>query len=131
MKQESTGGDESKTMKQLLDKIASLSQPQLARAADAMIWNGTTGPLNPLGPKPKPRLLARPTLSAKLRRVELAPLKSISTGTFIDVQFHAYNAISNDSPVDPKPLYTSSIVIEERGPPSRHVRWYTLQLVPL
>ena len=27
MKQESTGGDESKTMKQLLDKIASLSQP--------------------------------------------------------------------------------------------------------
>ena len=117
MKQESTGSEESKTMKQLLDKIASLSQPQLARAADAlsMIWNGTTGPLNPLGPRPKPRLLARPTLSAKLRRVELALLKSISTGTFIDVQFYAYNAIGNDSPSDPKPLYTSSIVIEEWG----------------
>ena len=106
MKRESTGSEESKTVKQLLDKIASLSQPQLARAADAFstIWNGTTGPLNPLGPKPKPRFLAMPTLSAKLRRVELALFKSISTGTFIDVRSYAYNAISNDSPLDLKPL---------------------------
>ena len=45
--------------------------------------------------------------------MKLALLKSIPTGTFIDVQFYAYNAISGDLPLDLKPVFTSSIVIEE------------------
>ena len=117
IRQESRGNDEGKTTKQLLDKIASLSQPQLARATDAlsMIWNGTTGSLDLHAPGPNFKHLVEPTLPMKSRRVELALLKSISTGAFIDVQFHAYNGINNDSPFDLKPLFTSSIVIEEWG----------------
>ena len=111
------GDTESSTMRQLLDKIASLSQSQLARAMDAlsMIWTGTAGPLDPPAQKHELNLSANPTLVASLHRVELALLKSISTGTFIDVQFCAYNAISNNLPLDRKPLFTSSIVVEEWG----------------
>ena len=117
IKQESMGNNDRKTTNQLLDKIASLSQPQLARATDAlsMIWSGTTSSLNLHAPRTSPKHSVEPTLSTKLRRVELALLKSISTGAFIDVQFHAYNGINNGSPFDPKPLFTSSIVIEEWG----------------
>ena len=117
IKQESMGNNDRKTTNQLLDKIASLSQPQLARATDAlsMIWSGTTRSLNLHAPRTSPKVSVEPTPSTKLRRVELALLKSISTGTFIDVQFYAYDAINNDSPFDLKPLFTSSIVIEEWG----------------
>ena len=100
-----------------MDKIASLSQPQLARARDAlsMIWDGATGLLDPPALKSVHNLSANFTPAMSSERVELALLKSISMGTFIDVQFYAYNAISNGFPLDPKPLFTSSIVIEEWG----------------
>ena len=113
MKDESTGDTESRTTKQLVDKITSLSQPQLARAADAlsMIWNGAIEPLDSPALKPEPSFSANFTVT-NANRVELALLRSISTGTFIDVQFCAYNAISNDVQLDPKPLFTSSIVIK-------------------
>ena len=108
---------ESDTMKQLLDKIASLTESQLARSSDvlSMIWSGTTGPLDLPTQEPEAALSANSAQVANLHRVELALLKSISTGAFIDVQFYAYNAISDDLPLDPKPLFTSSIVIEEWG----------------
>ena len=48
--------------------------------------------------------------------MKLAFLKSVSTGVFIDVQLYAFNKIDDGSPQDLKPLYTSSIVIEEWGP---------------
>ncbi|KAF9642810.1 hypothetical protein BDM02DRAFT_3273313 [Thelephora ganbajun] len=118
MKEESKGGTESIAGKQLLHKIATLSQSQLARATDtlAMIWSGVAGPLD----LPAPELESTPSVKSILppnwHRVELALLKSILTGTFIDVQFYAYNAINNNLPLDPKPLFTSSIVIEEWGP---------------
>ena len=108
---------ESNTMKQLLDKIASLSESQLARSSDvlSMIWSGTTGPLDLPTQEPESALSANSARVANLHRVELALLKSISTGAFIDVQFYAYNAISDDLPLGPKPLFTSSIAIEEWG----------------
>ena len=59
---------------------------------------------------------ATPPVLPNLPRVKLALLKSILTGTFIDVQFYAYNAIGNNMPLNPRPLFTSSIVIEEWGP---------------
>ena len=115
IKEESKGNAESKTKKQLLEKIASFSQQELAHAKDplAMIWNGTTGPVDPNASKPKSNTPTNPTFSSKSRRVEVALLKSISTGVFIDVQFYAYNAIGIDLHLDPKPLFTSSIVIKE------------------
>ena len=115
MKKELKGNANYKTRRQLLDKIASLSQPQLERVADAlaMIWSGATEPLNSRPPKFKSNFPANLVLVANLPRVELALLKSISTGTFIDLQFHAYNAVSNNLPLDPKPLFASSIVIED------------------
>ena len=118
MKKESKGNANYKTRRQLLDKIASLSQPQLERAADAlaMIWSGATEPLNLCPPKFKSNFSANLVQVANLPRVELALLKSISTGTFIDLQFHAYSAVINDLPLDPKPLFASSIVIEEWRP---------------
>ena len=108
---------ESDTMKQLLDKIASLSESQLARSSDvlSMIWSGTTGPLDLPTQEPESSLSPNSAQVANLNRMELALLKSISTGAFIDVQFYAYNAISDDLPLDPKPLFTSSIAIEEWG----------------
>ena len=117
MKDESTGNTESRTTKQLLDKITSLSQQHLARAANAlsMIWNGAIEPLDLPALEPKPGFSADFTTVADVNRVELALLKSISTGTFIDVQFYAYSAICNDLPLDLKPLFASSIAIEEWG----------------
>lgn len=118
MKEESKSGAESGTMIQLLDKIASLSQSQLGRAADAlsMIWDGFTGPLELPVLEPKSAPSMEFTLLPNWHRVKLALFKSIFTGTFIDVQFYAYNASGNDLPLDPKPLFVSSIVIEEWGP---------------
>ena len=125
MKEESTEGAESDTRRQLREKIAALPQPRLTRATDAltMIWDGVTGLLDPPAPelrKPIPSLtppliwhwVIYP-LSSNWNRTQLALLKSIPTGTFIDVRFYAYNAIRDNLPVDPKPLFTSSIVVGE------------------
>ena len=114
MKDESTRGAESVTRRQLRDKIASLSQSELGHAADAlvMIWDGVVGPLDP-PQELKYTLSPKFTPSPNWHRVQLALLKSISTGTFVDIQFYAYNAIHNDLPRDLRPLFTSSIVIEE------------------
>ena len=126
MKEESKGGSESHTRIQLRNKIAALPQSQLARATDAlsMIWDGITGSLDLPAPGPKSISSANSTsfskwqrmiflLSSNRERMKLALLKSIPTGTFIDVQFYAYNAISGDLPLDLNPVFTSSIVIEE------------------
>lgn len=108
---------ESSTMRRLLDKVASLSQPQLVRATDAlsMIWSGAAMPLHSPAQESNSNLATNSAQVANLHRAEFALLKSISTGTFIDVQLYAYNAISDDLPLDPKPLFTSSIVIGELG----------------
>jgi hypothetical protein len=115
MKEESTKGTESDTRRQLRDKIASLSPSELGRATDAlvMIWNGVIGPLDLPPPKPQPTFSPKFTPSPNWHRLQLALLKSIPTGTFIDVQFYAYSAIQDGLPRDLKPLFTSSIVIEE------------------
>lgn len=119
MKKESREGTGNDTMERLLNKIAALSQSQLARATDvlAMIWDGAAKPSD------LPALEIKSTPSTEVNilppnwhRVRLALLKSISTGTFLDVQLYAYNAIHNNLPVDPKPLFASSIVVEEWGP---------------
>ena len=125
MKEESTGDTESETRRQLRDRIALLSQSQLARATDAlaMIWSRVIGPLDSPMPEVKRKgfiLLSKwnkiyPIVSS-WDRVKLALLKSISTGTFIDVQFYAYNAVQNGAPSDPKPLFISSIVIQKWMP---------------
>ena len=108
---------ESNTMKQLLGKIASLSESQLARSSGvlSMIWSGTTGPLDLPTQEPESGLSVNSAEVANLHRVELALLKSISTGASIDVQFYVYNAISDDLPLGPKPLFASSIAIEGWG----------------
>jgi hypothetical protein len=117
IKEESAGNTESATRKQFREKIAALSQSQLLRATDtlAMIWDGMVVPPDIPALESKPSPSPKPPHSLNRDRVKLALLKSISTGTFIDVEFFAYNAISNDLPVDPRPLYTSSIVIEGWG----------------
>ena len=129
MKAESTQGTESVTRKQLREKIAALSQSQLTSAAEAlaMIWDGLIGHPGVPPTEPKSASSANYTqfskhqsiifpLSSNLYRVKLALLKSIPTGTFVDVQFYAYNALCGGLPTDPKPLFTSSIVIEEWAP---------------
>ena len=118
MESESKGGTEGDTMKRLLDKIASLSQLQLERSRDvlSMIWNGIVGQ-HPDLPAHK-SLFTLPSNHTSLpnwRRVKLAILKSISTGTFVDIQLYAHNAICNNLSLDAKPLFTSSIVIEAWG----------------
>jgi len=129
MREESAGDTEGITRKQLQDKLATLSQSQLMRAMDAlaMIWSGVTGPLDHFAPEPKFTSPAAPILLPSLlpnwHRVRLALLKSISTGAFIDVQFYAYNAIGNNVPLDPRPLFTSSIVIEEWAPAIATRKW--------
>jgi len=117
IKEESGGDGGSPTRKRLREKIAALSQSQLSRATDAlaMIWNGVIGPLGVPMPEPKLPLFVEPTIFFNWHRVRLALLKSISTGIFVDVLFFAYNAIERDLPVDPRPLYTSSIAIERWG----------------
>ena len=129
MKEESKRGSESDTRTQLRNKIAALSQSQLARATDAlsMIWDGVTGSLDLPAPGPKSTSSAdsaQPSkwqrtiffLSSNRQRVKLALLKSIPTGTFVDVQFYAYNGIRDGLPLDLKPVFTSSIMIEEWAP---------------
>ena len=115
MKEESTKGTESDTRRQLRDKIASLSQSQSARATDplVMICNRLVGPLDQALPAPRPTSSPKFAPSPNWHRVQFALLKSIHTGTFIDVQFYAYNAIRDGLPLALKPLFTSSIVIEE------------------
>ena len=117
MKEESGGDTEGIVRKRLQEKIAGLDQSRLPRATDvlAMIWDGLMGPLDIPTPEPKPTPFTKATPFSNWHRVRLALLKSIPTGTFIDAQFFAYNALSNDLPVDPRPLYTSSIVIERWG----------------
>ena len=117
MKEELRGDSETPMRKQLRETIAALSQSRLPRATDAlaMIWNGMMGPLDLRTPEPKPVLFVKPTFSLNWHRVKLALLKSIPTGTFIDVQFFVYSAIDNDLPVVPRPLYASRIVIERWG----------------
>ena len=116
MKEESEGGSESPTRKRLREKIASLSQPQLFRAADALtiIWHEVMRLLDLPMPEPKPPSIVKPTFFFNWHRVKLA-LKSIPTETFIDLRFFAYNAVCNGLPVDPRFLYTSSIAIERWG----------------
>jgi len=117
MKEESGRDNETPIKKQLREAISALSQSRLPGAIDAlsMIWNGVMELRDGRMPEPKPPFFVKPTFSLNWYRLKLALLKSISTGTFIDMQFFAYNAIYNDLPVDPRPLYTSSIVIERWG----------------
>jgi len=118
MKEESAVDTKSATRKQLQDKLSTLSPSQLTRSTEAlaMIWNGLIGPLDPLPPEPKFASSAAPSLPPNWPKVKLALLKSISTGVFIDTQFYAYNAIDHDLPMDPRPLFTSSIVIAKWAP---------------
>ena len=117
MKEESKKGAESAAMVQLLDKIASLSRSRLgyAKGALAMIWKGLGGSSDPPAPGSKSASPAKSAILPNWHRVKLALLKSIRTGTFIDTQFYAYNSIANDLPLDPRPLFVSSIVMEEWG----------------
>ena len=117
LEEESSGCAESITRKQLREKIAALPPPQLARAMDVLgaVWNGVKGPLGPPRAEPKFTFSVTPFPFPNWHRVKLALLKSIHTGTFIDIQFYAYNAVRNNVPLDPRPLFTSSIVIEEWG----------------
>jgi len=118
MKEESEWIGESITRKQLRERIASLPQPRLARAIDtlAILFDGMKGSLVPPPAEPKLTFSVAPPIFPNWQRVKLALLKSIPTGTFIDVQFYAYNAIGDNLPMDPRPLFTSSIMIEEWGP---------------
>jgi len=118
MKKESKGVAESITRKQLREKIASLPQPRLARAVDALAMILVSMKKSQVPPLAKPKVTSYVTspVLPNWHRVKLALLKSIPTGCFIDVQFYAYNAFSGDLPLDPRPLFTSSITIEEWGP---------------
>jgi len=125
---------ESITSKQLREKIAALSQSQLVRATDAleMIWNGVKRPLEPPAAAPSIPPPVTPTILPNWHRVKLALLKSIPTGTFIDIQLYAYNAISNNLPSDPRPLFTSSIVVEELASAITTRKWEGFsQRIPL
>ena len=117
MRDESGRGTESATKKELREKIAGLSLPQLLRATDTLttIWDGMVGPLDLPTLESKQSPSPKPLPFLNWDRVKLALLKSISAGSFVDVQFFAYNTISNGLPVDLRPLYTSSIVIQEWG----------------
>lgn len=119
MKEESRGGREGPTRERLRNKIASLSQSHMRRATDAlvMIWNGVKMPTGPLEiqPRPRPAFVVPLAQSLNWYRTKLALLKSIKTGVFIDIQFYAYNKILDGSPLDLKPLFTSSVVIGEWG----------------
>ena len=118
MNKESKGDAEGATRKRLRDKIASLPRSQMGRATDALvtIWNRAKEPLEPPTTQSGFNLSATPILFPNWHRVKVAFLRSITTGVFIDVQFYAYNKIFGNIPLDPKPLFISSIVIEEWGP---------------
>jgi len=125
MEEESKGITESVTRKQLREKIAALPQSRMARAADAlaMIFDGVKGPLKPPPTYPIFTFAVTPPILPNWHRMKLALLKSIPTGCFIDVQLYAYNAIANGLPLDPRPLFTSSIMIEEWGPAITTRKW--------
>ena len=118
MREESNGIAQNITRKQLQEKIVALPQPLSARATDALavITDGMKGSLVPPPAEPQLAFSVTPPILPNWHRVKLGLLKSISTGTFIDIQFYAYNATRDDMPLDPRPLFTSSIVIEEWGP---------------
>lgn len=118
------------TRKQLREKIASLSQSQVARAADAlsMIWSHANGPLKSLAIEPKSAPPIMFTFFPNWHRVKLAFLKSIPTGVFIDAQFHAFNKVCDNTPFDPQPLFISSIVIEEWIPAIKTREWMDLPI---
>ena len=132
MNEESKKCAEGATRQRLREKIASLSQAQVRRAADALttIWSCMDGPLKPLAAPPKPTLSVPPVPSPDWHRVKLALLKSITTGVFIDVQFFAFNKTANNLPFDPKPLYVSTIVIERWGPAITTREWKNLPIYP-
>jgi len=125
MKEESKGVAESITRKQLREKIAALPQPRVTRATDAlvMIMDGVKGLLKPPPMEPKLTFSMTSSTFPNWHRVKLAILKSITAGCFIDVQFYAYNAIADDLPLDPRPLFTSSIIIEDWGPAITTREW--------
>ncbi|KAF9779859.1 hypothetical protein BJ322DRAFT_1113175 [Thelephora terrestris] len=118
MNEESKGGAEGPTRTRLRTQIASLSRSEMRRATDAlvMIWNCIKEPLKPPTTQPKADVSVASANLPNWQRVQLALLKSITTGIFIDVQFYACNKVFDDLPVDPKPLFISSIVIEQWGP---------------
>ena len=119
MNEESKGGTEGTTRERLRNKIASLSQSQLKRSTDtlAMIWNYTKEPPKPPTTKPSESAVpVTPSSFPNWLRVQLALLKSMTTGIFIDLQFYAYSKVFNNLPLDPKPLYASSIVIKKLAP---------------
>ena len=115
MNEESKGGTEGATRERLRNKIASLSQPEMRCATDAlvMIWNWMKEPLRPPMIEPKFTVSGALAHLPNWHRMRLALLKSITTGTLIDVQFYAYNKLLDDLPVNQKPLFVSSIVIEQ------------------
>ena len=117
IKRKPWGNSENATRKRFREKVATLSQSQLLCSADtlATIWDGIVGPLDLPTLKPQPSPFPKPLPVLNWDRMKLALLKSISTGTFIDVQFFAYNGVSDGLPVDPRPLYASSIVMERWG----------------
>ena len=125
LREESKGTSESITRKQLRETIAALSQSQMVHAADAldMIWNGVKWPLELPVAAPSITFPVTPSIFPYWHRVKIALLKSIPTGAFIDVQFYAYNAISKDLASDPRPLFTSSVVIEEWAPAITTRKW--------
>ena len=117
----------------LREKIAALPQSQLVHATDAldMIWNGVKRP--PELPVAAPSVaFPTPAILPYWHRMKLALLKSIPTGTFIDVQFYALNAVSKNLPSDPRPLFTSSIVVEEWASAITSRKWEDFsQFIPL
>lgn len=112
------------TREQLREKIASLSQLQVKRAADAlsMILSYSNSPLKPPAAQPELASLAH-THFLNWPRVKIAFLKSIATGIFIDSQIYAFNKAGNNLPCDPKPLFISSIMIEQWGPAITTRKW--------
>jgi hypothetical protein len=117
VREESAINIQGDTTRQLQHKIASLSQSELAQYKDTLvlIWTCAAGPLDLPAWKPTTKLSTNLAALPNWLRVELALLKSIYTGIFIDIQFYAYNVVHRNFPLDPKPLFTSSIVIEEWG----------------
>jgi hypothetical protein len=58
--------------------------------------------------------------------VKLALLKSVLTGTFIDIRFYVFNRISDNLPPDLTSVFTLNIVIEEWGPVIAICKWEVL-----
>ena len=117
IKEESKGGTGSITRERLRGKIDTLSQQRFTHAVDVltMILDGVRGSLKAPMAEIKFTPDMTPTPFPNWYRMKIALYKSISTGIFIDLRFYAYNAIWSGLPLDPKPLFTSSIVIEEWG----------------